>query len=188
VTPEQVAILPRPLAFVLPGGGALGSYQVGVLRALTEAGIEPDLLIGVSAGAVNAALFAWNSGLDGIMRAGPKALQRARGLGPAKAAQLAAAIELGKRAQGLAPVEPGLGEQVADLAELEPELFVQEHGLEPLQVLGCVLPVAGLGASGRAQQSDAVVVVQRPHRDAGQRRQFTHRVQALRVHDPDARP
>lgn len=39
-----------------------------MLRALTEAGIEPDLLIGVSAGAVNAALFAWNSGLDGIRR------------------------------------------------------------------------------------------------------------------------
>lgn len=63
-----MAALPRPLAFVLPGGGALGSYQVGVLRALTEAGIEPDLLIGVSAGAVNAALFAWNGGLDGLQR------------------------------------------------------------------------------------------------------------------------
>jgi NTE family protein len=68
MTPEQVALLPRPLAFVLPGGGALGSYQVGVLRALTHAGIEPDLLIGVSAGAVNAALFAWNSGADGLLR------------------------------------------------------------------------------------------------------------------------
>ena len=39
----------------MPGGGALGSYQVGVLRALTEAGITADLLIGVSAGSVNAA-------------------------------------------------------------------------------------------------------------------------------------
>lgn len=68
MTPEQIAALPRPLAFVLPGGGALGSYQVGVLRALTEAGVQPDLLIGVSAGSVNAALFAWNSGLDGIAR------------------------------------------------------------------------------------------------------------------------
>ena len=68
MTPAQIAALPRPLAFVLPGGGALGSYQVGVLRALTEAGITADQLVGVSAGAVNATLFAWNSGLDGLLR------------------------------------------------------------------------------------------------------------------------
>ncbi len=66
MTPAEIAALPRPLAFVLPGGGALGSYQVGVLRALTEAGIAPDQLVGVSAGSVNAALFAWNAGLDGL--------------------------------------------------------------------------------------------------------------------------
>lgn len=40
-------------------------------------------------------------GIDGILRAGPKAIQRAKGLGPAKAAQLSAAIELGRRAQGI---------------------------------------------------------------------------------------
>ena len=66
MTPEQIAALPRPLAFVLPGGGALGSYQVGVLHALTDAGVVPDLLVGVSAGAVNAALFAWHQGVDGV--------------------------------------------------------------------------------------------------------------------------
>ncbi len=68
MTPDELAGLPRPLAFVLPGGGALGSYQVGVLRALTEAGVVPDMLVGVSAGSVNASLFAWNQGLDGIQR------------------------------------------------------------------------------------------------------------------------
>ena len=56
------------VGLVLPGGGALGSYQVGVLRALTEAGVYADILIGVSAGSVNASLFAWNQGLDGIQR------------------------------------------------------------------------------------------------------------------------
>ena len=66
MTMRRLAALPRPLAFVLPGGGALGSYQVGVLSALTAAAITPDLLIGVSAGAVNAALFAWNGGPLGI--------------------------------------------------------------------------------------------------------------------------
>jgi NTE family protein len=45
-------------AFVLSGGGSLGAVQVGMLRALTEAGIRPDLLIGTSVGAVNAAFMA----------------------------------------------------------------------------------------------------------------------------------
>jgi NTE family protein len=48
-------ILPRPLAFVFSGGTSLGSIQVGMLRALFEAEIEPDLLVGTSAGGVNAA-------------------------------------------------------------------------------------------------------------------------------------
>ncbi|MDO8362550.1 MAG: patatin-like phospholipase family protein [Actinomycetota bacterium] len=66
--PTEIAELPRPLAFVLPGGGALGAYQVGVLKALAEAGVTPDLMVGVSAGAVNAALYTWNHGADGAHR------------------------------------------------------------------------------------------------------------------------
>ena len=58
--------LPRPLAFVLPGGGVLGAYQVGVLRALAEHGVTADLLVGVSAGSLNAASAAWSPGLDGL--------------------------------------------------------------------------------------------------------------------------
>src|SRR5690606_4450641 len=46
-----------------------------------------------------------HGGLNGLMRADLKALQRTRGLGPAKAAQLAAAIELGRRAQLTEPTE-----------------------------------------------------------------------------------
>jgi NTE family protein len=41
-------------AFVLSGGGSLGAVQVGMLQALTAEGVEPDLLIGTSAGALNA--------------------------------------------------------------------------------------------------------------------------------------
>jgi NTE family protein len=41
-------------AFVLSGGGSLGAVQVGMLQALAEQGIQPDLLVGTSAGAVNA--------------------------------------------------------------------------------------------------------------------------------------
>lgn len=46
------------LAFVLGGGGGRGALQVGALRALLEADIRPDLLVGTSAGATNAALVA----------------------------------------------------------------------------------------------------------------------------------
>jgi NTE family protein len=42
-------------AFVLSGGGSLGAVQVGMLQALAAHGIEPDLLVGTSAGAMNAA-------------------------------------------------------------------------------------------------------------------------------------
>lgn len=45
-------------AFVLSGGGPYGALQVGALRALLEAGIQPDLVIGTSAGALNGAFIA----------------------------------------------------------------------------------------------------------------------------------
>ena len=52
--------LPGQVVLVLQGGGALGAYQVGVYRALHEAGIEPDWVIGTSIGAINAALICGN--------------------------------------------------------------------------------------------------------------------------------
>lgn len=45
-------------AFVLSGGGSLGSVQVGMLQALADRDLRPDLLIGTSAGAINAAYVA----------------------------------------------------------------------------------------------------------------------------------
>jgi NTE family protein len=41
-------------AFVLSGGGSLGAAQVGMLQSLGARGIQPDLLVGISAGALNA--------------------------------------------------------------------------------------------------------------------------------------
>lgn len=46
------------VAFVLGGGGVLGASQVGMMRALTEAGIRPDLILGTSIGALNGAFLA----------------------------------------------------------------------------------------------------------------------------------
>jgi NTE family protein len=45
-------------AFVLSGGASLGALQVGMLRALYARGIWPDLLVGTSVGALNAAFIA----------------------------------------------------------------------------------------------------------------------------------
>src|ERR1700758_2284088 len=62
----------RPLtAFVLSGGASLGALQVGMLEALYEAGITPDLLVGASVGALNA----------GFVASRPQSPQTARDLG-----------------------------------------------------------------------------------------------------------
>ena len=45
-------------AFVLSGGASLGALQVGMLHALYERGVVPDLLVGTSVGALNAAFIA----------------------------------------------------------------------------------------------------------------------------------
>lgn len=45
-------------AFVLSGGASLGAIQAGMLRALYERGIRPDLIVGTSVGAVNGAFVA----------------------------------------------------------------------------------------------------------------------------------
>lgn len=48
------------IACCFQGGGALGAYQVGILRALDERGYYPDWFAGTSIGAINAAIAAGN--------------------------------------------------------------------------------------------------------------------------------
>lgn len=50
--------LPSKTALVLGGGGAKGSYQIGAIAALEEAGVTCGQVIGVSIGAINAAMYA----------------------------------------------------------------------------------------------------------------------------------
>ena len=52
------------VAFVLPAGGSNGAVQVGILRALAERGILPDVVVGCSVGALNATFFALDPGVD----------------------------------------------------------------------------------------------------------------------------
>ena len=56
------------VALVLQGGGALGSYQAGVVEGLLEAGIEPNWVAGISIGAINAAIVAGNAPADRLTR------------------------------------------------------------------------------------------------------------------------
>lgn len=55
-------------AFVLGGGGILGTTQVGMLRALAEKGIQPDVVLGTSIGAINGAFCAADPSVAGVQR------------------------------------------------------------------------------------------------------------------------
>lgn len=71
-------------AFVLPGGGSLACVQVGMLRALHDGGVTPDLVVGASAGAINAVAYAADPTSDGLARLAEQwtAVARGRGLRP----------------------------------------------------------------------------------------------------------
>ncbi len=67
----SVRLLRKPTpgtAFVFGGGGNLGAVQVGMLQALFEAGVVPDVVIGCSVGALNAAGLAADPTAAGVAR------------------------------------------------------------------------------------------------------------------------
>ena len=55
-------------AFAISGGGARGAAQVGMLRALIERDIKPDLIVGVSIGAWNGAWLAYRPDLEWVKK------------------------------------------------------------------------------------------------------------------------
>jgi NTE family protein len=54
----SIADLPRPVGYVLGGGGSLGAVQVGMLQALSEHDIAPGVVAGTSVGSLNGAIVA----------------------------------------------------------------------------------------------------------------------------------
>jgi NTE family protein len=54
----SIADLPRPVGYVLGGGGSLGAVQVGMLQALSERPIPPDIVAGTSVGSLNGVVLA----------------------------------------------------------------------------------------------------------------------------------
>jgi NTE family protein len=109
----------RVLAFVMSGGGARGALEAGALRALLEAGLRPDMLVGTSIGAVNAACLALNGGLSEAGLAGLEAAWR-----DAAAADLLPANYLWRTLRALVG-RPGNGTH-ARMRE-----FFVAHGLDP---------------------------------------------------------
>jgi NTE family protein len=60
---------PGRVAFVLGGGGGpLGAHEVGMLQALIERGISPDLVLGTSIGAINGVAIAADPSPAGVQR------------------------------------------------------------------------------------------------------------------------
>jgi NTE family protein len=58
VAAEMIILTFVRTAFVFSGGASLGACQAGMLEALFERRIRPDLLVGTSVGAINAAFVA----------------------------------------------------------------------------------------------------------------------------------
>ena len=56
------------IAFVLGGGGRWGAVEVGMLQALDESGITPDMILGTSIGAFNGSIIADQPGSEGVAR------------------------------------------------------------------------------------------------------------------------
>jgi NTE family protein len=81
-----------PVAFVLSSGGSMGAAQVGMLKALVEHHVLPDLVVGSSIGAVNGAGFAESPTPEGVEHLeevwhslDPRELLPRRRLAPARA-------------------------------------------------------------------------------------------------------
>lgn len=135
----------RPRERLLEHGPAVLS-DAELIAIILRSGVRGENVVDMARALLDNA-----GGLAGLVRSGPAALQRARGLGPAKAAQLAAAIELGRRAQQLDPGErPSLLRPESIYALLGPRLLGQtreQFFVLPLdtkgRLLGSITPVNG---------------------------------------------
>ena len=59
---------PTKTAFVLAGGGSFGAIQVGMMHSLAARGIEADMVVGSSVGAMNGAYYAGDPTLKGVLQ------------------------------------------------------------------------------------------------------------------------
>jgi NTE family protein len=109
-------------AFVLGGGGLPGAVEVGMLRALFDAGVRADLILGTSVGALNGALVAADPS--------PAVIERLLGLwdsaatsrevyGDGAVRQMTRAVRTGTHLHSSKPLRERLGQELGDLTFAE---------------------------------------------------------------------
>jgi NTE family protein len=106
-------------AFVLGGGGVLGAAEVGMLRALLEAGVRPDLVLGTSVGAINGAFVAADPSPMAVSRLADLWEGVAEGrevYGDSAVRQVTRAVRTGTHVHSVEPLRRRLAEELGELA------------------------------------------------------------------------
>ena len=104
-------------AFVLGGGGKWGAVEVGMLAALTDAGIEPDLIVGTSIGAINGAVYATDPS--------PIAIERLESLWKSPATREALSGSMLTRLKNVGQLRPALNDHTAIRELLRTTVYVR---------------------------------------------------------------
>jgi len=105
-------------AFVLGGGGVLGAVEVGMLRALAEADIQPDIILGTSVGALNGALVAADPGpgvIDRLVGLWESAAAGKEVYGDGAVRQVTRAVRTGTHLHSAKPLREKLHAELGDL-------------------------------------------------------------------------
>ncbi|HZJ07383.1 MAG TPA: patatin-like phospholipase family protein [Nocardioidaceae bacterium] len=105
-------------AFVLGGGGLLGAVEVGMLRALFEADISPDLILGTSVGALNGALVAADPStgvIERLMKLWESAAGSKEVYGDGAVRQVGRAVRTGTHLHSAKPLRERLQQELDDL-------------------------------------------------------------------------
>jgi NTE family protein len=124
-------------AFVLGGGGMLGAHEIGMLRALSEAGIRPDVVVGTSVGAINGALVATDPE-TAAQRLGD--LWRGDALGRAFSENLwGRAVTLARSGTHLHSIEPLFHCVAASIERASPRWF-SSGPIVPAVLASCAVP------------------------------------------------
>ena len=122
-------------AFVLGGGGLLGAVEVGMLRALFERGVKPDLLLGTSVGALNGALVAQDPGegvIERLVELWESAISSREVYGDGAVRQVTRAVRTGTHLHSTRPLRQRLAHELGDRTfdELAVELQVCAASIE----------------------------------------------------------
>jgi NTE family protein len=105
-------------AFVLGGGGLLGAVEVGMLRALAEADVEPDVILGTSVGALNGSLVAADPGpgvLDRLLALWESAAAGKEVYADGAVRQVTRAVRTGTHLHSARPLRDRLHQELGNL-------------------------------------------------------------------------